>query len=129
MILIDSLWSALGLLFWLLVGHAFADFAFQHHTFARGKSRFNEPPGYDPKLHGPKQTSWPYYLTAHALVHAGMVGLITGSTIWAIFEFVAHWIIDFAKTSQWTGIHQDQFLHLLTKVLIVVVSWQIAMGS
>jgi hypothetical protein len=34
-------------------------------------------------------------------------------------EFVLHWWIDFAKCEKWTNFHQDQGLHLLSKLAYV----------
>lgn len=110
----------IGLFFVLMMGHALADFGLQHHQFAMGKNRFNDPPGYDPELHGPKEVVWPYYLTAHAGIHGLMVYLITGWLAAGLFEWVAHWLIDFAKTSKWTSVHEDQAFHVLTKCLILI---------
>lgn len=116
--------ESLDLLFWLLLGHCFADFPLQPPFMAQNKNR-NNPTEYDPKLHGSSPAVvWPFFLTAHAAVHAAFVGVITGSTLWAVFELVAHWIIDFAKTNNWTTMYQDQALHVLSKVLI---AWTIFM--
>lgn len=113
--------DSITLFFWLMVGHAFADYPLQPPFMARGKNR-NIPTDYDPKLHGSRPAVvWPFMLTAHALIHAGFVGMITGSAAWAAFELVAHWTIDFAKTSNWTSMYEDQALHALTKALIVWV--------
>lgn len=124
--MIFHLVDAAELFFWLVIGHAVGDFALQHHQFATGKNKNYDPPGYDPELHGPKQTVWPYYLTAHALVHAGIVGLITGSVIWAVYEFIVHWALDYSKTTKTTSIHWDQGLHISTKLLIAWATFIIA---
>lgn len=105
----------------LLMGHAVADFALQTPWIANNKSRHSEPAGYDPKKHGPKQAIWVYVLTAHALIHGSMTVIVTGSTWLGLLEAVSHWMIDFGKCEKWYGIHTDQFLHLLMKLLIVYV--------
>ncbi len=111
----------LTLLFQLLCGHALADFALQSGDMAKGKNRNRPidlakiPPGQKP------MTIWPYWLTSHALIHAGTVGLITGRWDIALAEFVLHWMIDFAKCENWTGIHSDQALHAACKVLWTVL--------
>jgi hypothetical protein len=102
----------LTLLFKLLIAHAFADFAFQSDAIGKGKNRHNktEPPP------GAKFTPcWIYYLTAHSLIHGGMVYLVTGSALIGILETVAHWIIDFGKCDNRYGVHVDQLLHLTCK--------------
>lgn len=105
----------------LIVAHFWADFVFQSDAMAKGKNR-NRP--VDPNLLPPGQkvqTVWPYYLTAHAVIHGSLVTLVTG-TIWVgIAEIVAHWIIDFGKCENWYGIHQDQALHLLCKIIYAIL--------
>ena len=105
-------------LFALFIGHAFADFVFQTEWIAKNKNRHAGPPaGYDPKLHGPVQTVWPYVLTAHALVHGGIVWIITGNVWLGLAETICHWMIDFWKCEKWYGIHEDQFAHAICKVV------------
>ena len=103
----------MSVLFWLLCGHALADFPLQSDFMARGKNRhtpaFNVPAGQTP------QAIWPWVLSAHAAVHAGAVALATGSVAWGCVEFVLHWIIDWLKCENVTGIHADQALHVLCK--------------
>jgi hypothetical protein len=105
-----------GLLFQLLCGHAVADFMLQHPWVAQNKSRHSPPAGYDPKLHGARQTIWPYVLTAHALTHGMFVFIATGSVFFGALETVAHWAIDFGKCERWYGIHADQAMHLACKI-------------
>ena len=59
---------------WMLVGHALADYPLQSEAMAREKDRHSTTP---------LQASvpWFYWLTAHALLHGGAVGLVTQS-IW-----------------------------------------------
>ena len=105
------------LLFQLLIGHAGADFGLQSDAMARGKNRHlppaDVPPGQTP------MTMWPYWLTSHALIHAGAVWVVTGRPELAAVEMAAHWLIDFAKCENWTGIHVDQALHVACKVGLV----------
>ncbi len=108
-------------LFWLFVGHAVADFALQSDSMAKGKNRNSSidlskiPPGQ--KL----QTVWFYWLTAHAMIHAGAVALATGYVILGIGELILHWIIDWCKCENITTIHIDQILHILCKLLWVYI--------
>lgn len=104
-------------LFLLLCGHAVSDFMLQHPWVAQNKTRHAEPAGYDPARHGPRQLIWPYVLTAHALTHGGLVAVVTGSVVLGIAETVAHWLIDFGKCERWYGIHTDQALHVLCKLV------------
>lgn len=102
-------------LFLLLIGHAFADFALQTPAMANGKSPLNVPKNI-PK--GQKPTIvWPYYLSAHTLIHAGAVYVVTGSLLFALAEAVTHFFFDLAKSLNYTNPHIDQILHLLMKVL------------
>ncbi len=103
------------ILFWLLVGHAVADFVLQSDSMAKGKNRHRKtgpPPGakYTP--------CWQYWLSAHALTHGGVVGIISGAWWLGLLETIVHWITDFGKCENWYGIHVDQFIHIATKVLI-----------
>ena len=108
-------------LFWLLIGHAVADYPLQTDAMAKGKNRNRPldlslvPPGQTP------QVFWPWMLSAHAAVHAGAVALATGSVELGCAEFAAHWLIDFGKCDSRYGIHVDQCLHLACKVLWVVL--------
>lgn len=108
------------MLWWLIVGHAVADFPLQTDTMAKGKNRhsppFNVPVGQVP------MRVWPYWLASHALVHGGIVALVTGNVWLGIAEFVAHCLIDAAKCENLTTIHQDQALHIGCKLLWVVLA-------
>lgn len=102
-------------LFWLLVGHALADYPLQGEYLALGKARSNKgtPP-------------WQIALSVHALIHAGMVALVTGSVGLGMVEFVFHSLIDFAKCEKWFGLDEkraywvDQGLHVACKVAYVI---------
>lgn len=99
------------ILFELIIGHALGDYVLQPDAMAVGKShKFKSP-----------ILPWGYWLTAHALVHAGIVLMITGDHIIAAAEFVSHWTIDFLKCDGAYGIHVDQILHILCKVIWWVV--------
>jgi Protein of unknown function (DUF3307) len=105
--------SAIHLLWWLIVGHALADFVLQSGDMARGKSRHyvgapNEPP-------------WYYWLSAHALIHGGVVGIVTGTAGLGVSEFVAHWLIDFGKCEKLYGFNTDQLFHLVCKITWLVI--------
>lgn len=103
------------LLFALLIGHALADFPLQTEAMAWGKNRHNTPANIPA---GQKPVAvWFHYLTAHALIHAGFVWLITGNVFFGVAELLLHWIIDFVKCENITNPHQDQGLHVACKVL------------
>jgi hypothetical protein len=64
---------------------------------------------------------WYYWLTSHALTHAGIVIIITGSNLFALIEAISHWLIDFCKGEKWVSLHQDELGHLCFKVLYCVI--------
>lgn len=107
------------LLFYLLVGHALADFSLQTDVMAKGKNRNRM---IDPDMLPPGQQHmpcWPYWLSAHALIHGGMVALITGIWQLGLIETVVHWIIDFTKCDNRISVHEDQILHFCCKLIYV----------
>lgn len=109
----------LHMFYYLIAGHFICDFWAQSDSLAKMKNRNRE---IDLRTLPPRQTwqtIWPYALTAHAVIHGFAVALITGSFFLALFETATHWVIDFGKCESWYGIHMDQFLHLLSKILIV----------
>ena len=91
----------------LVAGHAAADYPLQGDFLARAKNRFAPLPGV------------PFYqaLGAHAVMHGGMVGLITGSLILGLAEAAVHALIDDAKCACRLSFNQDQALHIGCKVL------------
>lgn len=100
--------------FLLLAAHALCDFPLQGDTTAVNKNRHANTAL---QQHVP----WYYWLLSHALVHGGAVALITGQPILGLMETLAHFAIDFAKCEKRIGIHTDQLLHVVCKVLWVVI--------
>lgn len=99
-------------LFMLIFGHALADFVLQPDAMGYGKNR-------NDKIHDKEHSLFPvwyYWLAAHALVHGGIVFLITDSLLFGIIETVLHGLTDFAKCEGWIGLHQDQAIHIGCKV-------------
>ncbi len=113
--------DAFILFFALAIGHAFADFAWQSEFMAVNKNRHLVPKDTDD---GRPSSMWLHVLTAHCLVHAGMVWALVGSLTmaWLIAaaEFVLHWIIDLVKCDGRTSFNTDQGLHYACKALYVV---------
>ncbi len=113
--------GALGLFFALSIGHAIGDFALQGSFISQAKSRRSNLENYfDGK---PPIGVWFHVLTAHCLIHAGIVWFITGSVFFATLEFALHWIIDLIKGEGWIGFNTDQILHYLCKGLIVYLAF------
>jgi len=110
----------LELLFLLLAAHVFADFVFQSDVMAKLKSRHNKP-GRIPNGHKNTVPSWPYWLTAHAIVHGAVVFYVTQSLMLGVAEIVLHWWIDYAKCESKLNISQDQMLHILCKFCYCVI--------
>jgi Protein of unknown function (DUF3307) len=106
------------MLFYLIAGHFFADYPLQSDAIAACKCRKSIHPA-------AKGVPWFYWLTAHCIVHGAVVGMILRwygvpehlATGLAVAEFVVHWVIDLAKCEKWFGIHVDQGLHVLCKLL------------
>ena len=108
---------------WLIVGHALADYVLQTDVMAKHKNRHApQPPPPGQKAF----PTWPYWLTAHALIHGGVVALITGQVVLGVLETVFHWVIDFAKCEGWTDVNQDQALHVACKACLAIAWWVVA---
>lgn len=99
------------LFYLLLCGHAFADYAFQSDFIATAKNH-TTPTG---------AIFWKWVLPAHGLMHSFFVFIITQSIILALFEFLAHCVIDYMKCDGKLTLSQDQLLHIACKVLYVIV--------
>lgn len=104
-------YGPVGLLFAFTIGHAVADYPLQGDYLAREKVR-SQAAGL---------ASWVMALSAHALVHAGAVWLISGSMGMAAAELSLHWLIDLAKGERRIGLVTDQLMHLACKAGYVLV--------
>jgi hypothetical protein len=113
-----TLLGAFKLLFALIIGHALGDFALQTEYVALRKNRHFTPASPRPESEQ-RQAVWVHCLTAHALIHAGLVWAISGALLAGLAELVLHWGIDFLKCDQRLTYTQDQLTHLLCKALYV----------
>jgi hypothetical protein len=95
------------MLFFLIVGHALADYPLQGDFLAQAKNR-NTPVG---------KIFWPHALGAHAMIHAGFVTLITGSVLLGIAEAVVHAVTDWLKCENKISLNTDQAVHIACKVI------------
>jgi hypothetical protein len=102
---------ALVALFWMLVGHALADFPLQGPFLSEAKN---------PRTAIGAQF-WPWALGAHGLIHGGAVALATGSVVLGLAETVLHAIIDAAKCSGHLSLHEDQLAHVACKLCWALV--------
>jgi len=104
----------------MFIGHVLADYPLQGEFIANGKNR-----NLDHKKLFSEGTAplflWVHAMTAHCLIQAGFVWLITGSAVLAIVEFVVHWIIDFVRCEGWISFNVDQGLHFACKVIYAVL--------
>lgn len=94
------------LLFWLLVGHAVADYPLQGDFLSKAKNFRNPIPGFP----------WWIALSAHAMIHAGAVALVTDNYGLAFMEFIVHFMIDMLKCNGSTDVIDDQLLHVICKI-------------
>ena len=107
----------IGLFFQFLVGHALGDYVFQRDIMATAKCRHA-------KIHttaGSGFPGWYYWLGAHALVHGGLIFLITGNWVLGAIETTLHFVIDYIKCEHWISLNIDQLLHVLCKIGYVFV--------
>lgn len=93
-----------------VVGHALADFPLQSEYLARQKQRRTSD----------GQAEWLVALTAHCVIHAGAVWLISGSLAYGLIELFLHALIDLAKGERKIGLATDQLLHLGCKLGYVI---------
>ncbi len=113
--------AALPVFFALMIAHALCDHPLQGQFLALHKNRHYR--AQDPNL--PTNALWIYCLSAHSLIHAGGVWLVTGSCLLAIVELTLHWLIDFLKEERIINLHIDQLLHMMCKVFytLALVYW------
>lgn len=101
--------TALELLALLIVGHALCDYPLQGDFLSRAKNHTAPLSG----------VPWWQALGAHAVIHGGMVGLLTGSLWLGIAETVVHFAIDRGKCAGRYGYNVDQGLHIVCKLVWV----------
>jgi hypothetical protein len=108
-ILSDS--GPFALFFAFAIAHALADYPLQGDYLARMKCRDQAGNLWE----------WFSALTAHSLVQAGGVWIVSGSVVLGLTELCLHWLIDLGKGEGKFGYATDQFLHLACKVAYVIV--------
>jgi len=111
--------SALELICLMTFWHFLADFALQTDWLQRAKSHLDSIGLIKADFGAPL---WPLALGAHSAIHAGGVGVITGSIGLGAAEFFAHAVIDFLKSDGKFGIYADQLLHLVCKGIWVAIA-------
>ena len=104
-------------LFLLLVAaHFVADYPMQGEFLALAKNRLSPNPF----------CPWYQALGAHAAIHGGFVGVVTGMWWLGVAEFIAHAAIDDAKCMKRISFNQDQALHIVCKVLWCVIAFGVS---
>ena len=93
----------------LVCAHALCDYPLQGDFLSKAKNNRQPIPGVP---------AW-QAMSAHCAIHAGAVMLITGFWIFAVFEFVVHYVTDRAKCNGFIGYNQDQAIHVLCKAAYV----------
>jgi hypothetical protein len=94
-----------------VVVHALADFPLQGSYLALHKVRSQKG----------ASGEWIVALSAHSVIHAGGVWLVSGSLGFAAAEFVVHCLIDLGKGEHKYGLIADQLLHLGCKLAYVIL--------
>ena len=108
-ILIQS--GPFALFFAFAIAHALADFPLQGDYLARMKRRDQSS----------KPSEWIIPLTAHSLVQAGGVWIVSGCALLGAAELCLHWLIDLGKGEGKFGYVTDQGFHLACKLAYVIV--------
>lgn len=103
----------------LIVGHALADYPLQGDFLSKAKNRAAPIPG----------VPWYQALGAHAIIHGGLVALITGKASLGIAEAAIHAITDDLKCRGKLTFNQDQAIHLGCKVLWAALSQPKELGD
>lgn len=95
----------------LIFAHAMADYPLQGDFLARAKNHTAPICG----------VPWYHALAAHCTIHAGFVGIITGSLALGIAEFFIHAVTDYAKCSGRISYNTDQAIHVGCKICWAVL--------
>lgn len=95
----------------MVAGHALADYPLQGDFLAKGKNHKAPIPG----------IPWGHPLAAHSAIHAGFVGIITGSIWLGLAEFVIHAATDHAKCDGRISYNTDQAIHIGCKAVWAVL--------
>jgi hypothetical protein len=99
----------------LIAAHALADYPLQGDFLSKAKNRSAPIPG----------VPWWQAMSAHAAIHGGAVGLITGYWWLGVAEAAVHFWIDDLKCRGKLSFNQDQFFHIAFKALwlFVALNW------
>lgn len=90
--------------FAMLVLHALCDFPLQGDYMAQAKNPRRA-----------QAVPWTIVMSAHGLIHAGAVWLVTGSDVLGLMEFAAHVATDILKCYDKLTFAEDQAVHVACK--------------
>lgn len=99
----------------LCVGHALADYPLQGDFLAKAKNASAPIPG----------VPWYQALGAHAVIHGGFVGFLTGLWWLGVVEAIIHAATDHAKCRGRISFNTDQTIHIACKAVWVWVAVQV----
>lgn len=98
-------------MFYMLAGHALADFALQTPRTSAAKYPGNRT-----------GIPWQLGMAYHSLIHGACVGIATGHWLLGVAETIAHGSIDLAKGRGWYGNRADQALHIACKIIWMIIA-------
>ena len=102
----------LQIFFLLVFVHTLADYPLQGDFLAKAKNHVTPIPG----------IPWYQAMSAHSMIHAGFVYVITGSIILGFLEFIVHFLTDFSKNAGVFDFDTDQFIHIFFKIIWAYVA-------
>lgn len=94
-----------------VVVHALVDFPLQGDYIAKQKARSQAD----------NRSVWIIALSAHCVIHAGGVWLVSGSLAFGFAELILHALIDIGKGEEKFGLVADQILHVACKLAYALV--------
>lgn len=96
----------------MVVAHALADYPLQGDFLSKAKN------------HTAPIAGVPFYqaLAAHSAIHAGFVGIITGSIWLGLAEFIIHTATDYAKCDGRISYNTDQAIHIGCKIVWAAIA-------
>ena len=104
----------------MVIGHALGDYPLQGAFLASCKNR-NADSSVFFGGSGVPEGLWIHALTAHCLIQAGIVWIITGSIALTVIELVVHWVTDFIRCEGWISYTADQAIHVACKIAFAVL--------
>jgi hypothetical protein len=101
------------MMFLVIAAHFVCDYTLQTEAVAIGKNRSINKTRFG--------VDWWYWMMGHSFTHGVALYLITGSVAAAVCDTFTHFMIDDSKCAGIFGIHVDQALHIVWRVLVVAI--------